>query len=170
MRRLALLLAIFAAPASPRTASAWDGLDAETGSGVEIKCGNLVRSVGTIEIYDRQAGEYRDVDVLDISRYGSTVDVYDPERGCRTFEMEDWRARRPSLALAGGHSLPRRQCRLDGRVRVEPAAQLPVSGAGPAWRRPAGGSGHQSGAPAGFWASTARCSATWPGHDRTRSC
>ncbi len=41
-------------------------------------------------------------------------------------------------------------------------------GAGPAWRRPAAGSGCPSGGPAKCSASTARCSATRPGRGRTR--
>lgn len=71
---------------------AWDGTDAESGQSVEIGKGNLVRSGRDIEIYDSGAGEYRDVTVESIRRFGSTVEVevYDNESGkYRTLEMED---------------------------------------------------------------------------------
>ncbi|KAB2679660.1 hypothetical protein F9K85_01550 [Brucella tritici] len=73
-------------------AFAWDGVDSETGDAVEIGQGNLVRSGQDIEIYDHGAGEYRDVTVEDVNRYGSTVEVevYDSTSGeYRTLEMED---------------------------------------------------------------------------------
>lgn len=71
---------------------AWDGYDSDTGDAVEIEKGNLVRSGRDIEIYDYGAGEYRDVTVERIERWGSTVEVevYDSESGeYRTFEMDD---------------------------------------------------------------------------------
>ena len=71
---------------------AWDGTDTETGQSVEIGKGNLVRPGRDIEVYDYGAGEYRDVTVESIRRYGSTVEVevYDYESGeYRTLEMED---------------------------------------------------------------------------------
>ena len=73
-------------------ANAWDGYDYDTESYIEIEEGNLVREGLDIEIYDYDAGEYRDVEVQDINRYGSTVEVevYDYDTGeYRTFEMED---------------------------------------------------------------------------------
>jgi hypothetical protein len=73
-------------------AAAWDGADAQTGASVEIGKGNLVRSGQDIEIYDSGAGEYRDVEVQSIQRYGGSVEVevYDSESGeYRTLEMED---------------------------------------------------------------------------------
>ncbi len=73
-------------------AAAWDGVDAQTGASVEIGKGNLVRSGQDIEIYDSGAGEYRDVEVQSIQRYGGSVEVevYDSESGeYRTLEMED---------------------------------------------------------------------------------
>lgn len=76
---------------SPSLALAWDGVDSESGDAVEIGQGNLVRSGQDIEIYDHGAGEYRDVTVEDINRYGSTVEVevYDSTSGeYRTLEME----------------------------------------------------------------------------------
>lgn len=76
----------------PAAAGAWDGYDSESGSAVEIGKGNLVRPGQSIEVYDYGNGEYRDVEVQSIQRYGSTVDVevYDYESGeYRTFEMED---------------------------------------------------------------------------------
>lgn len=73
-------------------AHAWDGTDASTGESVEIGTGNLVREGRDIEVYDYGSGEYRDVTVEDINRYGSGVEieVYDNDTGeYRTFEMED---------------------------------------------------------------------------------
>ncbi len=87
--RTAFVIA-FLLSASPSLA--WDGTDAETGGSVEIEKGNLVRSGLDIEVYDHESGEYRDVTVQDINRYGSTVEVevYDNDSGeYRTFEMED---------------------------------------------------------------------------------
>jgi len=77
---------------SPPIAFAWDGVDGESGGAVEIERGNLVRSGETIEIYDHEAGEYRDVDVESVERTGNTVEieVYDTDSGqYRTFEMDD---------------------------------------------------------------------------------
>ncbi|RWN65175.1 MAG: hypothetical protein EOR99_22905 [Mesorhizobium sp.] len=73
-------------------AFAWDGTDTTTGESVEIGKGNLVRTGRDIEIFDGGSGEYRDVTVESIRRYGSTVEVevYDTESGeYRTLEMED---------------------------------------------------------------------------------
>jgi hypothetical protein len=73
-------------------ASAWDGVDSETGNSVEIGDGNLVRPGQDIEIYDSDAGEYRDVEVESIQRSGGSVEVevYDAESGESTvLEMED---------------------------------------------------------------------------------
>ncbi|HBR21734.1 MAG TPA: hypothetical protein DD713_04095 [Nitrospiraceae bacterium] len=70
---------------------AWDGYDYEKGSYIEIGKGNLVRSGKDIEIYDYGTGEYKDVEVESIKRYGSSVEVevYDYSTGeYRTFEME----------------------------------------------------------------------------------
>lgn len=71
---------------------AWDGVDSGTGGSVEIGQGNLVRSGRTIEVYDADAGEYRDVEVQSIRRFGGSVEVevYDSDSGeYRTFEMDD---------------------------------------------------------------------------------
>lgn len=89
MRTLSILAAccLFTSPIY-----AWDGTDAETGELVEIERGNLVRQGRDIEVFDHGAGEYRDVTVESIRRYGSTVEVevYDNDSGeYRTFEMED---------------------------------------------------------------------------------
>lgn len=70
---------------------AWDGYDANTGNSVEIGSGNLVRSGETIEIYDYEDGQYKDVDVESITSYGSSVEVevYDHDSGeYRTLEMD----------------------------------------------------------------------------------
>lgn len=72
-------------------ASAWDGVDAETGEEVEIGKGNLVRSGQEIEIYDGETGENKTVTVESVTGSGNsvTVEVYDDEKGeTRTFEME----------------------------------------------------------------------------------
>jgi hypothetical protein len=74
------------------SASAWDGTDTESGASVEIEGGNLVREGNEIQVYDHEAGEYRDVTVESIERSGSSVEVevYDSDAGeYRTLEMED---------------------------------------------------------------------------------
>jgi hypothetical protein len=87
-----LLAALVIVGLSLGSAVAWDGVDAETGTAVEIDKGNLVREGNDIEIYDFDAGEYRDVTVESIRRSGSSVEVeiYDNDSGeYRTLEMED---------------------------------------------------------------------------------
>ncbi len=82
MKALILSLAIVLGTAS--LATAWDGYDWNKGSYVEIEQGNLVRTGETIEIYDYSDGRYKDVEVTDINRYGSSsveVEVYDHETG-----------------------------------------------------------------------------------------
>ena len=68
----------------------WDGRrDGRIG---EIGKGNLVREGLDIEVYDYEAGEYRDVTVEDITPSGSNVQIelYDNETGeYRALEMED---------------------------------------------------------------------------------
>lgn len=86
LRRIAI---VAVASLFPLQAFAWDGVDTETGSAVEIGKGNLVRSGQTIEIYDDESGEYRDVDVESIQRSGSSVEVEVYDNGeYRTLEME----------------------------------------------------------------------------------
>lgn len=71
---------------------AWDGYDYSNGTYVEIDKGNLVREGEDIEIYDYNAGEYRNVEVQNIDRYGSLIEVeiYDYDSGeYRTLEMDD---------------------------------------------------------------------------------
>lgn len=73
------------------SAVAWDGVDSGTGGSVEIGKGNLVRSGSSIEVFDHNSGEVRNVDVQSIRLYGSTVEVevYDNDSGeYRTFDME----------------------------------------------------------------------------------
>ncbi|WP_245414463.1 DUF5334 family protein [Mycoplana dimorpha] len=73
-------------------AFAWDGIDTATGGSVEIGKGNLVRSGRDIEIYDVEAGEYREVEVQSIREFGGAVEVeiYDHSNGeYRVLEMED---------------------------------------------------------------------------------
>lgn len=82
----ALLLSI------PLSAAAWEGIETESGNGVAIEKGNLVRSGESIEYYDHNEGEYKSVTVDDINRYGDTVEieVTDDETGeTVTLEMED---------------------------------------------------------------------------------
>jgi len=70
----------------------WEGQNITTGSQVEIESGNLIRDGEEIEVYDYDLGEYRTVEVNDISRFGSTVEVEvtDLETGEEhTLEMED---------------------------------------------------------------------------------
>ncbi|GLS29393.1 hypothetical protein SAMN04488498_13813 [Mesorhizobium albiziae] len=86
------IIAVFFWLALCGPACAWDGTDSETGGAVEIESGNLVREGNDIELYDSDGGEYRDVTVEDIRRYGSSVEVevYDNDTGeYRTLEMED---------------------------------------------------------------------------------
>ncbi|MBB4577261.1 MULTISPECIES: DUF5334 family protein [Rhizobium] len=87
-----LLMAAVLTLSLPANTFAWDGVDSDSGGAVEIGKGNLVRSGQTVEVYDYEAGEYRDVDVQSIQRSGGSVEVevYDNESGeYRTFEMDD---------------------------------------------------------------------------------
>ncbi|MGE7367913.1 DUF5334 family protein [Neorhizobium sp. NPDC001467] len=91
MKTIAVLVTLAALLFGTQT-MAWDGVDAESGANVEIGKGNLVREGETIEVYDYDAGEYRDMEVQSIDSSGSSVDleVYDNESGeTRTFNMED---------------------------------------------------------------------------------
>jgi len=86
------MLVLAAALCAAVPAFAWDGTDADTGGGVEIGKGNLVRTGRDIEIYDHESGEYRDVQVESMTSTGSGVEieVYDYDSGeYRTIEMED---------------------------------------------------------------------------------
>ena len=69
---------------------AWDGYDYDKGNFVEIE--NLVRRGRTIEIYDYDDGQYKDVEVESIQRIPGAVEieVFDPESGeSRIFEMDE---------------------------------------------------------------------------------
>ena len=58
---------------------------------VEIESGNLVRPGKEIEIYDYGDGEYHNVEVQTVNRFGNTVEVevYDYETGeIRFLEMD----------------------------------------------------------------------------------
>ena len=78
MKKIFILLVFWAFPVM-----AWDGYDYSNGTYVEIDKGNLVREGEDIEIYDYNAGEYRNVEVQNIDRYGGSteVEVYDYETG-----------------------------------------------------------------------------------------
>ena len=87
MKKIFILLVFWAFPVM-----AWDGYDYSYGTYVEIDKGNLVREGEDIEIYDYNAGEYRNVEVQNIDRYGGSteVEVYDYETGeYRTLEMDN---------------------------------------------------------------------------------
>ena len=69
------------------------GYDYSNETSVEIESGNLVREGETIDVYDNEAGEYRQADVYSIENNGSytEVEVYDYEAGeYRTFEMNNY--------------------------------------------------------------------------------
>jgi hypothetical protein len=71
--------------------AAWEGYDYKRGEYIEIDKGNLVRPGRDIEIYNQRTGEYRDVEVDNIRRTGSRVEieVYDHNTNeYRTFEMD----------------------------------------------------------------------------------
>jgi hypothetical protein len=94
MRTFACLILFAAALAAGTTAPArvWDGYDASSGADVTIEGGNLVRRGETIEVYDWDAGTYRDLEVVDVARLGGSVEVetFDYETGdYGTLEMED---------------------------------------------------------------------------------
>ena len=85
-----ITLAFFAAIMSSNI-YAWEGVDNDSGSDIEIESGNLVRAGEEIEYYDHDYGEYRSADVesVESSGSGAEVEVYDHESGeYRTFEME----------------------------------------------------------------------------------
>jgi hypothetical protein len=70
----------------------WEGYDYDSGSYVEIDRGNSVRAGRDIEIYDYKDGEYKDVEVQSVKRYGNNVEVevYDYDAGeYRTLEMDN---------------------------------------------------------------------------------
>lgn len=74
------------------TVLAWEGYDTITGNTIEIESGNLVREGETIQIFDYGTGQYKDVEVSDINRYGNNVEVetFDWETGTTsTYEMSD---------------------------------------------------------------------------------
>ncbi|MET4279521.1 MULTISPECIES: DUF5334 family protein [unclassified Bradyrhizobium] len=71
---LSFLLAVLTASTNLTEAFAWDGTNAVTGSSVEIKRGQLVRSERTIEVYDSDHG-YKEYDVDSIRRFGRTVEI-----------------------------------------------------------------------------------------------
>lgn len=90
MKKITITLASFAAIMSSNI-YAWEGVDNDSGSDIEIESGNLVRAGEEIEYYDHDYGEYRSADVesVESSGSGAEVEVYDHESGeYRTFEME----------------------------------------------------------------------------------
>lgn len=87
-----IFLIVFIVMSIACTCFAWDGYDYSNGTFVEIESGNLVRSGNEIEVFDYSTGQYHDVTVDSIERYGSTVEVevYDYSTGeYRTLEMDD---------------------------------------------------------------------------------
>ncbi len=90
LKRAFTVLLVLSALSLPT--AAWDGTDTNTGEGVTIEQGNLVRTGNDIEIYDENTGDYHDVTVESISRSGSTVEmeVYDNTTGeSRSLEFDD---------------------------------------------------------------------------------
>jgi hypothetical protein len=76
LRSLAISLLVFL----PAHAIAWDGYDYQNGTYVEIERGNLVRSGNDIEVYDYSTGEYHNMTIENINRYGRSVEI----------EVYDW--------------------------------------------------------------------------------
>lgn len=90
MKKITITLVFFSAIMSSNI-YAWEGVDNDSGSDIEIESGNLVRAGEEIEYYDHDYGEYRSADVesVESSGSGAEVEVYDHESGeYRTFEME----------------------------------------------------------------------------------
>lgn len=92
MKNLLIYTSFAAALAISAQAHAWSGSDNESGAMVEIEQGNLVRSGNDIEVYDYDKGEYRDMTVESVTRFGNTVEVEvtDSATGeTTTLEMDD---------------------------------------------------------------------------------
>lgn len=73
-------------------ATAWDGVNTETGDEVVIEKGNLVRTGRHIEVYDSNSGQYIDMSVESIQRSGSSVEIelYNSDTGeTQTYEFDD---------------------------------------------------------------------------------
>jgi hypothetical protein len=73
-------------------ALAWEGTTTNTGASVEIEQGQLVRSGQTIEVNDNTEGAYKDYDIDNITRYGSTVEIEATDSATgesTTLEMDD---------------------------------------------------------------------------------
>lgn len=90
MKKIMLIIMILFAQAE--FLYAWDGYDYDNDNFVEIEEGNLVRSGNDIEVYSYGSGEYHDVTVESITRYGNSVEleVYNWDTGSyETYEMED---------------------------------------------------------------------------------
>lgn len=75
----------------PKVCPAWEGYDYDNDAYIEIEPDNLVRSGNEIEIYDHADGEYKNVEIEDIYRFGDSVTIevyhYNSDEN-RTFEME----------------------------------------------------------------------------------
>lgn len=75
----------------PAASFAWNGFDAERGSGIEIAEGTLVAQNRTIEIYDDNSGSYKDIIIRVLNVYPAYTEVwaYDTEmRQFRVFQLE----------------------------------------------------------------------------------
>ena len=73
------------------TSLAWEGYDREKGEFVEIEEGNLVRAGEQIDVFNWSKGEYQQVVVEDVTDVGLSieVEVYDPETGESTvYDMD----------------------------------------------------------------------------------
>jgi hypothetical protein len=56
-------------------ALSWGGTDQGSGNTIEIEHGNLVREGEEIEIYDYSDGAYKSLEISDINRFGTTVEI-----------------------------------------------------------------------------------------------
>lgn len=71
-------------------AFAWEGYD-DSGNGIEIEKGNLVRKGKEIEYYDYGSGDYKQGEVQSIRNRGSRteLEILDNETGeYKTFDMK----------------------------------------------------------------------------------
>jgi len=82
-----IIMATFLIAGFSLSALAWDGTDQDSGTGITVESGNLVRHGNSIEIYDHDTGDTHDVDVESVN--SSTLEVYDHNAGeSRTFDMD----------------------------------------------------------------------------------
>lgn len=69
----------------------WSGYDWNNGSFIEIEKGELVKEGEDIEIFDYGEGEYKNIEVDSMDKYGNHIEIEgeDIETGeIRTFDMD----------------------------------------------------------------------------------